>query len=395
MSNSHHWIYWFNPVSGEIYLSQDDLPHKKSHLYLVINREKLFFATFALHTGKRVKDSNILNIQGHFIPFKSDFMNIIYSAEKREDKQFFSWVGDITSTRDVDVESYFYDEIPETLMFKGDPAALKHYRLFIFKRVSGFEIIYFNTQTGDFYPIFEKDESRIAEKIILLARKFSIGKEDKVRVLAERDISSIRDIIRLTGHCPFDIDVDVIEKDKDKYFFLPDFFPLKKKYSNLSQNKQMRSIKNIIRQWNRNLTVIMVLLLAVILLNILGFMVLKKDNHRFHERFATVGKMLSASEMMEFRLNKIKNKISRYPDHMLYLETISHAMDLESSLLALSLGEGKIIIEGYSSDSLGILTRLRKSNRFKEVRFKTTVTKNVYSKREKFEIEILLKPAEV
>ena len=52
--------------------------------------------------------------------------------------------------------------------------------------------------------------------------------------------------------------------------------------------------------------------------------------------------------------------------------------------------EGKILIEGYSPDSLGILTALRKTNQFQDVRFKTTVTKNVQSQKEKFEIEILL-----
>jgi len=395
MSNSQHPIYWFNPVSGEIHLSQEELPAKKSRLYLVINRENLFFGAFALQSKKRVKDSNILNIQSHFIPFKSDFMNIIYSAEKREEKRFFSWVGHLTSTMDVNVESYFYDEIPESLMFKGDPGALRNYRLFVFKRVSGFEIIYFNGGTDDFYSIFEKDESKIVEKIILLTRKFSIGKGETVRMLADRDISSLHDFRRLMDDYSFNIDIDVIKSNENKYFFLPDFFPVKKKFSNLSQNKQMRSIKNIIRQWNRNLTIIMALLLVVILLNILGFIVFKQDNARFHEKFATIGKTLSAAETIEFNLNKIKRKIARYPDHLLYLKTISEALGLESSLIAYSLDEGKIIIEGYSTDSLGILTQLRKSNRFKEIRFKTTVTKNVYSQREKFEIEIILKEAKV
>lgn len=395
MSNSNYPIYWFNPENGEIYLSQEKLPRKKSRLYLVINREKLFFGTFSLHTGKRVKDSNILNIQGHFIPFKNDFMNIIYSAEKREDKRFFSWVGPLTAASDIDVESYFYDEIPESLMFKGDPAALPNYNLFVFKRVSGFEIVYFNVDTGDFYSIFEKEEMKIVEKVMLLTRKFSTRREDQVGILVERDIPSIHDIRRLLKDYSANIAVDVMENGNDKYFFLPDFFPLKKKFSNLSQSKQVRSIKNIIRQWDRNLSIIIILLLAVIVLSTLGFVVLKKDNARFQQRFAAVGKTLDASEAIQFKLNKIKRKISQYPDHILFLKTIADAVGLESSLIAYSLGEGKIIIEGYSTDSLEILEKLRKSSRFQEVRFKTAVTKNVYSKREKFEIEILLKASKV
>jgi hypothetical protein len=79
---------------------------------------------------------------------------------------------------------------------------------------------------------------------------------------------------------------------------------------------------------------------------------------------------------------------------MRYLKTIAQCLDENSVLIGYSLGDGRILIEGYSPDSLGVLTALRKSNQFQDVRFKTTVTKNVYSQKEKFEIEILLEPLE-
>jgi hypothetical protein len=384
-------VYWFNPSSGEIYLGEDQLPQNKRKLFLVVNRENLYFGRFSLQGKKRIKDSNIINIQGHFIPFKDDFMNFIYSAEKQKqpDKHFYFWVGPLPS--DLNRADHFYDEIPESLMFKGDPGTVRNYNLFVFRRVSGYEIIYFDVESGDFYSVFEKEAEQMAEKIALLMRKFAVGREKKIKILTECDIPFIHQL-RSEGNYTFD--VDLIRSEDDRTFFFPDFFPVKKKFSNLSQGKQIESIRKIVRQWGRNLTIIMLLLLLVILVNAWGFLQLKEDNAQLKEDFREVGKLLDAADMMEFRLNKINARISQYPDHMLYMRTIAHCLDEKSVLIGYSLGDGRILIEGYSPDSLGVLTALRKSNQFQDVRFKTTVTKNVQSQREKFEIEILLGPPE-
>ncbi|MCP4155472.1 MAG: PilN domain-containing protein, partial [bacterium] len=100
--------------------------------------------------------------------------------------------------------------------------------------------------------------------------------------------------------------------------------------------------------------------------------------------------MLDKSDAIEYRLNKLKKKLAVYPDHMLYLKTVAESMDEEAVLIGYNIGDGRITLEGYSSDSLAFLSLLRKSGHFKEVKFKTAVTKNAYSKREKFEIDILL-----
>ncbi len=380
-------MYWFNSSSGEIYLSKDQLPSNQRKLYLVVNRENLYFGGFSLHSKKRVKDSNIMNIQGHFIPFKSDFMNFIYSVEKQKqpDKHFYFWVGPLTS--ELNTDSIFYDEIPESLMFKGDPAAVPDYNLFVFRRVSGYEIIYFNGETGDFYSIFVKEAGQITGKIALLMRKFAGGWGEKIKILTECDIPGIH---QLRSGDRYTFDVSLVKSEDSRIFFFPDFFPVKKRFSNLSQSKQIKSIREIARQWGRNLTIIMILLLLVILFNGWGLLQLKKDNARLKQTFREVGKLLDAADMIELRLNKINAKISRYPDHLLYIKTIAQCLDEDSVLIGYSLGDGRILMEGYSPDSLKILTALRKSNRFQDVRFKTTVTKNVQSQKEKFEIEVLL-----
>lgn len=379
-------VYFFDPVTGDIYPSEQDLPLKKSRLYLVINREQLFFRMFSIDSRKRMKDSHILNIQRHFIPFNDQFLNIIYSSEKQQEKKFFSWVGQSIASM-VNVESYFYDEVPESLIFKGDPAEARNYRFFVFKRMTGFEIIYYNG--ADFYSLFEKDRSHIWTHIITLIRKFSPADTNNIKVLTEVDLGALEGTGSGRSYGHYDIGVDFID-DKSRYFFLPDHYPVKKKFSNISENKQLKSIKNIIRRWNRHLNIIIFLLLLTVLILAVGFVFLKKDNERFKEQFAGVQQILSASEQVEFRLNRIKQKIAAYPDHLLFLETIADCLGDDSMLIGYALEKGKILIEGYSGNSLELLDRLRKSGLFKEVKFSSTVTKNVYSQREKFEIEILL-----
>lgn len=390
MNETTQPVYFFNPVNGDIYLSEAELPPKKSRLFLVINRELLFFRMFSIAAKKKMKDSHILNIQRHFIPFNEPFLNIIYSNEKQLEKKYFSWVGrEISSlTSMIDVKSYFYDEVPESLLFKGNPAQIRDYRFFVFKRMTGYEIIYLNDT--DFYSLFEKDISQIWNQIIALIRKFPLTGTDKINVLTEVDPGALPEKTgtgSVSDH--YDINMDFIA-DNAGYFFLPDYAPLKKKFSNISENKQLSSMKNIIRRWNRHLNIVIFLLLLALFIQVSGFISLKKDNARFTEQFAGIQNILDASERIEFQLNRMRQKISTYPDHLQYLDIIAGSLGDSSMLIGYALSEGKILLEGYSDNSLELLERLRKSNLFQEVKFASTVTKNVYSQREKFEIEIIL-----
>ncbi len=378
-------FYWFNAATGKLILSEDQLPLKKSQLYLVFNRQHLFFGMFPLNIKKWIKVGHILNIQRHFVPFKDDdYIDIVYSTEKQKktDQRFFFWVG--RSSTDIKVESFYYDEIPESLIFKGNPEQIKNYLFFVFKRVGGFEAIYFDPANGDFYSAFTAEEKEIAGKILLLARKFGLNRE--LNILSEVPI-------RMGDRVPPDFNVDIQSRD-ERPFFLPDYFPISKTFSNISQGKKLTSIKNIVRLWSRNLDIVIFLLCLFLAANIIAFGVLKKDNRVFGEKFEAVSRVLSESERVRFRVDRIDKKMSQYPDHMLYLYTIARCMNADSMLIGFSIGEGKIILEGYSSDSLDLLTRLRKSGKFAEVRFKTTVIANAYNGKEKFEIEILLNSKE-
>lgn len=380
MSKEERFFYWFDAGRGELFLSEEDLPGKKGDLYLVINRGKLFFNQFSLQSRKRVKDSHLLSIQRHFIPFGGDFMNIIYGAEQGDERRFYSWVGPLT----LDVESYFYDEVPESLIFKGDPATLNRYNFFVFERVSGYEVIYFNGT--DFYSLFSSDAEGISDALVSLARKFSV--KDRLTICSDTHIPGLNNLPDY-----YDVNVDGVG-DTDAYYFLPDVVPVRKRFSNISRNRKLQSIKTIRNQWNRNLTVIAALLFLVVLINILGLFWLNKENESFKEQFNVVDKLDRRAEFIRFRLNKIKNKIAAYPDHMLYLDTVAKCMDRDSTLLGYALQEDRVFMEGFSKDSLGLLTRLRKSKIFKDVRFKTAVTKSTYSQREKFEIEMVVKKDE-
>jgi len=375
MNQDQQRFYWLDAATGTVFLNEAELPPKKGRLYLVVSRAELFYSSFALNSGKRVKDGNILNIQGHYIPFKKDFTNLIYSVEKQADRRFFCWVGPQLEATD----SYFYDEVPESLLFKGDPVNLKRYVLFVFQRLGGFEIIYYDG--GDFYSVLEKESDGIVDGIIRTARKFGLNK--RIALFSDVDIPHLD---RLPDK--YELTVDRA-RSTDRYFFLPDHGPMKKRYSNISLNKQMKSIKTIVRRWNRNLTVIGVLALLLLLLNGLGYFLLKGDNNRLKEDYERVDALDRRAEFIRFGVNKIKTKLQTYPDHMVYLKAVADCFDENTTLISYALEDGRITLEGYAVDSLGLLTRLRKSNGFKEVRFKTTVTKNVYSQREKFEIEMI------
>ncbi|MCP4217358.1 MAG: hypothetical protein GY765_22125 [bacterium] len=392
-------VYFFDSQSGATYLHETELPAKRNHLYLVMNRGKLNFGSFSMNSKKRVKDSDILNIQGHFIPYKNSFTNLIYNTEAKEEKRIFFWIGDAPGMGDV--ESLFYDEIPESLIFKGKPESVGHFRIFVFQRVVGYEIIYFDGD--DFYSLFTEDPALIPAKVVMLARKFSLPLNHDLKVLSEIEFSLSAvteasemgdeaegsELAGVAGGSEKEIDIRRVADDAP-CFFLPDYFPVKKRYSNISRNKQVKSIKNIIRLWNRNLNIILVLLLAVLVVNIAAHIYLKKDNGFFSKQFDTVNMKMEMSEDIRFRLNNTREKLASYPDHMQYLKTVSEAMGPEAVLIAYSLREGKITMEGYCADSLALLSQLRKSSNFKDVKFKTAVTKNAHSKRERFEIEIIL-----
>lgn len=373
-------MYFFDAATGAVYRPGEKLPAKKGRLYLVIGRDQLYFRNFSIKSGKRVKDTDMLNLQGHFIPFKEPYLNLIYTMEKKEEKKFFFWVGDAV----VDVESAFYDEIPESLIFKGDPAAVKKYGLFVFQRLNGYEIIHFDGE--EFYSLFHKEREHILEALIALVRKFSL--RGRVKVLTEVSIPAGPE-----GAGAYALDIDLMRSSRENngggYFFLPAHYPVKKKYSNISRDKQLKNIKNMIRQWSRNLNIILFLLLVVVLVNAAGLVYLKKDNRDLQERFAAIQDTVDASDALEFRFNRIREKAAAYPDHLLYLDTVAQALGEDGVLLTYTLEEGHIVIEGFSVNSIEILEQLRKSNHFKNVQFKSTVTKNVHNQREKFEIEMV------
>jgi len=375
-------MYWYNAQNGEIYLTNEHLPQKRGNLYLVIGRDRLFFKSFSLNTKRRLKNNDILNIQGHFIPFgKKEYLNIIYGTEKNTEKRFLSWIGQPTNEKGID--SYFYDEIPETLLFMGNPEKTNEYDFFIFPRRQGYEVIYLNAENHDFYSVFTKELSGINDKLLGLMRKFPQNRE--ARILTAVEIPGIQSLKRTR-----DFQLDYLNHNKEHYFFLPDYFPLKKKFSNAALNQRLMSIKNILGRWNRSMNIFILLLVFVLFVNIVAYFYLKNDHSELKEKFDNVSRLVGETENLEFQLGKIKTHLQRYPDHLLFLKTICFSLDPTSTLLTYTMEDKKIVIDGFSADSLQLLEQLRKSGRFKEVKFNSTVTKNVYSQKEKFQIEIEL-----
>jgi hypothetical protein len=363
--------YFLNLDNGDVFLTENEIPKRRGQLYMVVNRQQLSFHSFSVKSKKKIKDNQLVNIQRNFVPFQEPFLNIIFGIDTKQEKQFFFWIGNFS----VETERFYYDEVPETLVFKGDPQSLKHYDIFVFQRISGFEIIYL--QNNDFFTIFETESGNISEQILFLSRKFS--RPNGLEVCSEVEISSP----------PSCCQVHSLE-NKGKLFYLPDYFPLRKRFSNISRSKQVRNVRNIVQSLDRSLTLVAVLLLVFLLACGGFYFYLQKDQTRYREKFSQLMQLQSDSERVEFGLNRIRRKIAGYPDHMRYLKTVCEALDQESFLTSYTLEGETITLEGFSRNSLDLLARLRKSKDFKEVTFKSTVRKNIYSQKEKFDIEIII-----
>ncbi len=375
MNNKDNFVYYYNSSTNKIFTCKSELPQKKANVYLILNREKLYFDTFQLNQKQKLKNIDILNIQKNFIPFKDRYLNLIYSIEKKNEKNVFFWISPST----IQIDSYFYDEVPESLLFKGDPSKRNKYNIFVFKRQTGFEVIYFNQNI--FFSIFTKSLSNISNNINSIVRKYSL--RDKTKILTDIDLGDLAKIYSIT----------LISSDSE-YYFLPDFFDIKKKFSDISKDKQIRSIKDIVKHWNKRLSIIISLLSIFILINISFLIILNIDKNTYEKKYNKISKVIKKSEIIEFKINRENKRISLYPDHMLFFKKITESIIDDSFLTNYSLSDGKIIIEGYSNDSRLILSKLQKSNLFDNVKFNSTITKNIHSKKEKFNIDIKLKKNE-
>ena len=363
--------YFLNLDNGDVFFNESEIPRRRGQLYMVINRQQLSFHSFSVKSKKKIKDNQLITIQKNYVPYQDTFLNIIFGIDAKKEKRFFFWIGNFS----VETERFYYDEVPETLVFKGDPQSLKHYDMFVFQRVSGIEIIYLHN--NDFFTIFEPDPQQIGEQILFLSRKFS--RPTGLEVCSEVEISSP----------PSCCQVHALE-NKEKLFYLPDYFPLRKRFSNISRSKQVRNVRNIVQSLDRSLTIVAVLLLVFLLACGGFYFYLKKDQAQYHEKYNELIQLQTDSERIEFNLNRLRQKIAGYPDHMRYLKTVSEALDQESFLTSFILEGETITLEGFSRNSLELLARLRKSKDFKEVTFKSTVRKNIYSQKEKFDIEIII-----
>lgn len=374
-----------HPAQG--IFSPADIPLKKRSNYrLAVNREKLFFRDLTVESGKKLSDAALLAVQGHFIPFRGEHVNMIYSMEKGRSRKFFSWIGpEFTAP-----EGFFYDEAPESLFFHCDPALLKTHVFFVFRRVSGYEVIYL--AGTDFCSVFAPEAANCSDAVVVLARKYALRGTALVFSDVELDLPDLE-----PEACPDEDRRDVVrfqvsrsDGAPQRAFFLPDVLPMSKRYSNISRVRQSQGLADTMRRWERLADLLVILLILVLLSAAAGHFYLRKDTREFGDSYQVIRKMADRCDLMEFSMEKIRRLAASYPDHMRPLQALAEAVDIDSVLLRLSLGEEGMIMEGYSPNSLEILNRLNKSGVFKEVRFKSSVIKNVSSNREKFEIEMLL-----
>ena len=344
---------------------------KRTQLFLILNRAELFFNEINIEGKKRIKSSEIQAIQKNFTPVTAPSANVIYRMNGREGQRYLFWMGNI----DVAEDTVFYDEIPETLLFKGDPARLGDYRVFVFRRIAGFEIIY--SDGLHFYSYFEGVEDRVPERVVAVTRKF--GLREDIPVLSDIDLPA-------NGR----LRVDLLAGDQPLYI-VTNHLPIQKIFSNISRDKKLSNIKRIVRSVHTYMNILLGLLVLVLAAQILNQVLLQKDKNLFSDKWRQINRVVEDSDQVEMALQEIKKKVRAYPDHSGYLKAIHEAMDDDSFLLSYALIEDRINLEGYARDSLAILARLEGQPFFTRVGFKSPVKKNIYSQTERFYIEIVLK----
>jgi len=370
--NNPRPYYFFNIIKGEVIPPGNEPPGRKASIYMVIRRENLLFKDLTIKTKKKLKINDILNIQKAYVPFSNDFLNLIYRSKKKKISRFFYWVGHRLT---IEKEDLAYDEVPESFIFKGDPQQIKNYNLFLFKRSTGYEIIYFNGEI--FYSTFEKKEQKILEKIYLTSRKFP--GEGKIKIFSEIDLTGIDE------NYSFDL---INDDDKDKYIFLPAYFQFDKVFSNISRDKYQENLKSMATLAERFSIFFLIATLLVFILLMLFNFYLKRDNEFYKEKFSDINKVLNAVNLIEYKLINLKEKISSYPDYLMIFKIVNDTIDKNSYLTRFSINKNKVILRGFSNNSLLLLNKLRKSRHIKKIEFKNPVTKDVYSKKERFVIEM-------
>ena len=372
--NNPRPYYFFNVINGEVSPPGNEPPGRKASIYMVIRRENLLFKDLTIKTKKKLKINDILNIQKAYVPFNNNFLNLVYRTKRKKVSRFFYWVGHQLT---IEKENLVYDEVPESFIFKGDPQQIKNYNLFLFRRRDGYEIIYFDGEI--FYSTFEQMEQKILEKIYLVSRKFP--GEGKTRILSEIDLTGIDE------NYSFDL---ISDDNKDKYIFLPAYFQFDKVFSNISRDKYRENLKSIVTLAERFSIFFLVTALLVFILLMLFNLYLKKDNESYKEKFSNINKELNAINLIEYKLINLKEKLSSYPDYLMVFKIVNDTIDENSYLTGFSINKNKVILRGFSNNSLLLLNKFRKNRHFKKIEFKNPVTKDIYSNMERFVIEMEL-----
>jgi len=371
MSDVRRALFFFNAATGEITDAAASPGQRKAQLFLILNRADLFFNEVTLEGKQKVKTSDILAIQKNTLPAAHAAANIIYKWSGKSAQRFLFWAGNV----DVDEETLFYDEVPETLLFKGEPGRLPNYRIFVFRRLAGFEIIYYDGTR--LYSFFETDETRITERVVALARRF--GLHEAIPVLSDIALAA-------SGR----LQVDLLPADA-RYFLLTEVVPLQKAFSNISQDKKLKNIRRLVRRTNTYLNVFLLVLALLLAAQVVLQVSLQRDARRFRDRWNRINAVVETSDRIEREVAEIEKRVGEYPDHSGFLNAIHQALDNDSFLLSFSLLDDRINLEGYARDSLAVLSRLERNPLFERVSFKSPVKKNIYSQTERFYIEILLK----
>ena len=338
---------------------------------LVISRGSLSFTTFSVKTRHRMNTASLLKLQSSFIPFPDAPVNMIYEIATRGRRDFLSW----TSADSISDALGARELLPESLVFHCRPRDLDQYKLFVFRRDPGFEVIFW--ESPRFYSLHAETEAEIPACLLSLIRHCGIG--DCPRILSDVVFPVPRKEIRIDRTSP-----------EWGYLFLPRHARLKRRYSRFAESLRVREQRGRTKSWILGLNLLAILLAVGVLFELALLRESNLDFRRMNAAYEETVKIRRELAETDAALRKAKIRLGEYPDHLRCLHAVCAAMDPKAFVTEYALKRGKLELNGYTPDSLQLVKRLRRVPGFSEVQLRNQVVRNSKAGREKFQIEITL-----
>ena len=286
---------------------------------------------------------------------------------------YLFWLSALTPPRKA------RDEVPESLFFRGNPEDCRRYRLFLWRRAGGMELLVLGPEGMDSRFLPEGDTDGLSRVLEEWRHGWRLGTRplevctDGPELLAD-----------LEGVVPCAVQHDATPYRVDRVLG----------WERVLTRSGSGWTRSPVLRWRRVLGVLsLVLLLAGLVFLVsegLRWRRLSARLARLEPRCAPLLERLDRGELTELRLNRRWERVKAYaPSLESVLGGVMGALDRQSHLTELASGPGRMEIRGETRDSLSLRNRLEGIPGIRSVRFPAQVRKDAQSGQEAFVMELV------